>query len=133
MPITFEILTPRGVVLQSEARHVRIPGVAGEFGVLPGHTPFMTTIRPGVIELDLVSGGEERIATSGGFVEVLPDKVVVLAETAETSATIDLARAEAARKRAEEKLRIAGDPEELELFRAALDRAKARIRAKTGN
>ena len=133
MPLRFEILTPRGVVFQCDVRHVRIPGVAGEIGVRVGHLPFMTALRPGVIELASSDGKKERIALSGGYVEVMPDKIVVLAETAETAEQIDLERAKAARKRAQEKLRGLADRAEIERQRAAIERAKARIRAKSGS
>lgn len=133
MAITFEILTPRGVVFQSEAKSVRLPGVAGEFGVLPGHVPFITALQAGVIELDTTESKHEKIAVSAGFVEVLPEKVIVLAETAETAANIDVTRADAARKRAEDGLRNATDRGEAESYQAALARAKARIKAKTNS
>lgn len=133
MAITFEILTPRGVVFQSEVKSVRLPGVAGEFGVLPGHVPFITALQAGVIELDTTESKHEKIAVSAGFVEVLPEKVVVLAETAETAANIDIARAESARKRAEDGLRAATDRIDAEQYQAALSRAKSRIKAKTNS
>lgn len=130
MSLQFEIVTPRGVVFHATTTHVRLPGSGGEFGVLTGHLPFFTTLKPGVIELEQSDRKVERIAVSGGFVEVLPDKVEVLAETAETAENIDLTRAEAARKRAEEGLAAAADEVERERYHLALARARARIKAK---
>lgn len=132
MPLQLEIITPRGVVFQASARHVKLPGSAGEFGVLTGHVPVMTTLVTGVIEMEPEAGKPERLAISAGFVEVLPNKVVILAETAETAESIDLNRAEAARKRAEEGLRTSEDLIERERFRSALQRARARIKAGSG-
>ncbi len=132
MSLNLEIVTPRGVVFQATARHVKLPGSAGEFGLLTGHIPFMTTLQTGVIELDVETGKPERVAISAGFVEVLPNKVVILAETAETAESIDLTRAEAARKRAEEGLRTSENPIERERFHSAVMRARARIKAGSG-
>ncbi|MCX7835466.1 MAG: F0F1 ATP synthase subunit epsilon [bacterium] len=128
--ILFEILTPRGVVYKANVKHVKLPGIAGQFGVLPQHIPFMTTLDIGVIELDTIEGKQEKIAVSGGFVEVLPEKIVLFAETAETSEMIDLQRAQNALQRAEEKLKSATDEIEIERLKMAIARAKARIKAK---
>lgn len=128
--ILFEILTPRGVVYKSLVKHVKLPGIVGQFGVLPNHIPFMTTLDIGVVELDLVDGKQEKIAVSGGFVEVLAEKVVIFAETAETSDTIDLQRANNALQRAEEKLKVTTDEIERERLVRSVAKAKARIKAK---
>ncbi len=133
MSLLFEIVTPRGVVFQSSARHVKLPGSAGEFGILAGHTPFMTTMQAGVIELTTPDGQMAKFAVSAGFVEVLPEKIEVLAETAETASSIDLVRAEAAKKRAEDTLRNPSDKVEANRAHLALMRAKARIKAKGTN
>ena len=133
MSLQLEIVTPRGVVFQATARQLKLPGSAGEFGILSGHIPFMTTLQAGVVEVDVDGAKLERVAVSAGFVEVLPNKVVILAETAESSQTIDVNRAEAAKKRAEEGLRSTENHVERERFHAALNRARARIKAGSGS
>lgn len=122
------IVTPAGSRVDVQARHLRAPGFEGDFGVLPGHIPFLTPLRIGAIMLDL-DKGRETWATSGGFVEVLPGKVTILAETAERSDQIDVARAESSRKRAQERIarRDAGDFD-LQRANASLARAINRIR-----
>jgi F-type H+-transporting ATPase subunit epsilon len=103
------------------------PGVEGELGILPQHTPLVTMLVPG--ELRVRRGGQEvSLFVSGGFLEVRPDKVVVLADTAERVEEIDVARAEEARRRAEERLRER--PRDLDVVRAelALRRSLVRLR-----
>ncbi|MDP8229080.1 MAG: F0F1 ATP synthase subunit epsilon [Candidatus Electryoneaceae bacterium] len=96
---TVTIVTPFGTKEEYDVRHLRAPGTQGDFGVLPGHIPFMTTLRVGAVTLDTVDGSFEW-ATSGGYAEVLDDRVTILAETAERADSIDLQRAEEAKKRA---------------------------------
>lgn len=93
------IVTPYGTRAEYNVRHLRAPGAEGEFGVLAGHIPFLTALRAGALILDSEQG-RKIWALSGGFAEVLGDRVTVLAETAERAETIDVARAEAARQRA---------------------------------
>ncbi len=126
--IRIEVVTPEKEVVNAEAQTVVAPGSEGEFGVLIGHTPFMTTLKTGSVRY-LEPGGTERyVFVSGGFAEALPNKVTVLAESAERRRDIDVARAEAARKRAEE--RLASQKENVDYMRAkaALDRALLRLR-----
>jgi F-type H+-transporting ATPase subunit epsilon len=110
-----------------EVDTVEAPGVAGEFGVLPGHVAFLTTLGPG--EIRFSAGGKTRfVATGGGFAEVLENKVVLLADTAEFEEEIDIARAHRARERAESALRnLSFGEAEYHALEAALMRALARI------
>ncbi len=99
-----DIVTAERVVYSAEVDAVIAPGIEGQLGILPHHAPLMTTLQAG--ELVVRKGGEEDImAISGGFLEVRPDHVIVLADQAERAEEIDAARAEAARKRAEERLK----------------------------
>ncbi len=109
-----------------EVEGVVAPGAAGVLGILPGHAPLLTTLAPG--ELLISKDGERSaIAVSGGFLEVLRNQVVVLADTAEQAEEIDVERAEAALKRAQERVESADS--EMDLHRAlmALRRSRARI------
>ena len=125
--LTLELATPTRLVVTAEVDEVVAPGSQGYFGVLPGHAPFLATL--GIGELTYRVGREEyHVAVSGGFAEVRNDKVIILADTAETPADIDRARAERARERAEG--RLAGrNQEEIDYTRAmcALARALNRL------
>lgn len=124
---TLEIVTPTRLVYSGEARHVRIPGVEGSFGVLDRHAPFLTALQIGGIKVES-SKGTRSFATSGGIVEVLPHAVTILAETADEAGEIDLARAEAAKERAKRRLRERTPDVDLDRARRALSRATNRIR-----
>jgi F-type H+-transporting ATPase subunit epsilon len=92
MPIKLEIVTPERLVFDETVDAVTLPGSEGELGILPHHAPLVSTL--GVGELRIRSGGqEEYFAIAGGFVQVLPDKVVVMAETADIASEIDLEKA----------------------------------------
>jgi F-type H+-transporting ATPase subunit epsilon len=102
-PIRLEIVTPERLVLQEDVDIVVARGAEGDIGILHGHEPLVTQLATG--ELMFRTGGEEQhMAISGGFLEVRPDKVVVLADVAERSEEIDRERAERARERAEAAL-----------------------------
>ena len=103
--IKFEIATPERVVLKEEITQVSVPTVEGEITVLPGHLPLVSILKPGVLELKKVDASTEIISVSGGFIEVLHDKIIILADTAERAEEIDIAWAEEARKRAEESIK----------------------------
>ena len=123
--IALEIVTPDRSMVREEVDEVQLPGSEGYFGVLPGHTPLLATMKEG--ELWYRVGSEKHyLAVAGGFVEVLPDRVTVLAQIAERADEIDVARAEAARKRAEE--RIARPEPDLDLARARVALAKELVR-----
>ena len=127
----FELATPSRLLVSAEVDEVVAPGSEGYFGVLPGHAPFLTTLGPGEV-MYRQGGAEHHVVVSGGFAEVTGDRVIILAETAETPDEIDRARAEQARQRAEQRLagRVpGGGEEEIDYNRAlaALARAVARI------
>jgi len=121
-----EIVTAERVVFSDDVDVVVAPGVEGQLGILPHHAPLMSMLLPG--ELRVRKGGEELyLAIAGGFLEVRPDRVIVLADAAERAEEIDIARAEAAKHRAEEQLKTR--PPELDMAQAeaALHRAIARL------
>lgn len=128
--IRLEVVTPEKVVVSEEVQIVACPGSLGEFGVLIGHTPFLTTLKTGIIRYTDAAGTEKFVFVSGGFAEALPDKVTVLAESAENREDIDLERARAAKERAEKRLAVDRRGEDLDFVRAqaALERALVRIR-----
>lgn len=127
--IQLEVVTPEKTVVSEEAQIVASPGTLGEFGVLSGHTPFMTTLKTGVIRYTDAQGTERYVFVSGGFAEALPDKVTVLAESAERRLDIDIERAKASRERAEKRLAEDRSLEDIDFARArgALERAIVRI------
>ena len=128
--IHLEVVTPEKIVVSEEAQIVASPGLLGEFGVLSGHTPFLTTLKTGIIRYTDANAKEHYVFVSGGFAEALPDKVTVLAESAEKSGDIDLERAKAALERAEKRLAEDRSREDIDFARAraALERAMVRIR-----
>lgn len=123
--LRLEIVTPYGLVFSDEVDEITAAGSEGEFGVFPQHAPFITTLKTGM--LTCKRGGETLIFfVSGGYAEVGPDKVIVLGDSAERSDEIDVERAKAAMKRAEERLQKA---EETDFGRAtaAIERATIRV------
>ena len=128
MPIKLEIVTPERLVFDETVDGVTLPGSEGELGVLPHHAPLVSTL--GVGELHIRSGGnEEWFAIVGGFVQVLPDKVVVMAETADMASEIDLEKAAEARRDAERALESGyHEGADLSTARAALQAALLRER-----
>ena len=126
--IRLEVVTPEGAVVSDEAQIIMAPGELGEFGVLSGHTPFMTALKVGSVRYEDASGSERFIFVSGGFAEALPDRVTILADSAERRSDIDMERAKSAMERAEKRL-AAGDTDiDFTRARAALARAINRIR-----
>lgn len=102
-PIRLDIVTAERQVFSEEVDVVVAPGIDGELAILPHHAPLMTALKPG--ELRVRRGGEEySLAVTGGFLEVRPDRVTILADAAERAEEIDIARAEEAKRRAEEEL-----------------------------
>ncbi len=122
------VVTPEKQLLRQSAVEVQLPGAEGYLGILPGHAPLMTELGIGELSYHDSSGKESaHLAIIRGFAEVLPDRVTLLAETAEFAAEIDLARAEAARARAEKHL-ASGDPNiDWDRASVALQRAVIRI------
>jgi len=127
---TVTIVTPSGTQEEYNVRHLRAPGSEGDFGVLTGHLPFMTGLRVGAIRLD-TDKGQIIWATAGGYVEVLSDRVTILAENAERSDKINLERAKAARERALGRLSESRSDLDVERARLALARAFNRIKIAT--
>ncbi len=126
--IKLEIVTAERIVYTEDVDIVIAPGAEGQLGILPHHAPLMTILQSG--EILARRGAEEDImAISGGFLEVRPDHVIILADSAERAEEIDEARAEAARERAEERLKERGAVAELDAARveASLRRAMARL------
>jgi|SRR5687767_1274716 F-type H+-transporting ATPase subunit epsilon len=122
--LTLEIVTSDRSLVREEVDEVELPGSEGYFGVLPGHTPLLSMLKVG--ELWYRVGQEKRyLAVAGGFVEVLPDRVTVLADIGERAEEIDLARAAAAKRRAEERI---ANPMDVDLERARFSLAKALVR-----
>jgi len=128
--IKLEVVTPEKYVVDEEVQIAVAPGNLGEFGVLIGHTPFLTTLKTGVMHYTDASGAQRYVFVSGGFAEALPDKVTVLAESAERRKDIDVNRAKAAMERAQERLAQQGKAEDIDFNRAkaALERALSRIK-----
>jgi len=128
MTLHLEVVTPERLVFSDDVDRVQVPGSDGELGILPHHAPLVATLGSG--ELRIVKGNtEESIAVIGGFVQVRPDKVVIMAETADLAAEIDLERAQQARRDAEKVLEgnLGGVPD-LSAARAELQRALLHIR-----
>jgi F-type H+-transporting ATPase subunit epsilon len=126
-----EIVTPEKKVVDTAAAEVQIPGKNGYLGILPGHAPLITELAVG--EITFRSGAEEqRLAVAWGFAEVLPDRVTILAETAERPAEIDVERAHKAKERAEQLL-ASGDPSvDVERSLNALGKAETRLEVAAG-
>ena len=123
--LELQIVTPERLVLAEPVDEVVLPGSEGYLGVLPGHAPLLTALGVGEVEYR-VAGKKHFLAVAGGFAEVLRDRVIVLAETAERPEEIDLERAKEARQRAEAILR--GNPAEVEFEQAQQSFRKALIR-----
>jgi F-type H+-transporting ATPase subunit epsilon len=124
--IALEIVTPDRILVTTQVDELQLPGTDGYLGVLPGHTPLLTTLQVGEMWYRI---GQERhyLAVAFGFVEVLPDRVTVLARIAEKAEEIDVARAEAAKKRAEDRLASHKTDVDAERARIALLKSLIRI------
>jgi len=125
--ILLEVVTPEHLLLSQHVEAVIAPGVEGEFGVLPGHTHFLTTLKIG--ELRYRSGEHMHyMSVLWGFAEVTPQKVTILAEVAEKAEDIDVDRAQAGVEEAERRLETGGLPSEVEAARISLEKARLRKR-----
>ncbi|WP_078378625.1 F0F1 ATP synthase subunit epsilon [Sutcliffiella halmapala] len=120
------VVTPDGPVYESDVEMVVARAHSGELGVLPGHIPMVAPLQIGGVRMKK-SGVTEQVAVSGGFLEVRPDKVTILAQTAEAAERIDLTRAEEAKKRAEQRLQSKQDDVDYRRAELALQRAINRI------
>jgi F-type H+-transporting ATPase subunit epsilon len=130
VPIQLEIVSPERRAYADEVDMVIVPGIDGELGILPHHTQLLTALGTGELRIKK-AGTEQLMFISGGFVEVRPDRVVVMADLAEHSDEIDEARAVEARKRAEAELEATKDPVDIARVRAALQTALMRERIAT--
>jgi F-type H+-transporting ATPase subunit epsilon len=127
--IELEVVTPQRHVLDENVQSIEMPGKDGYLGILPGHAPLLTELGVGVLTYQ--KGAEtRRLTVIGGYAEVLPDRVIVLAELSERAEEIDVARVQAARDRAQAELARAGSPEvDWQQASLALERALARLQA----
>jgi len=127
MAIKLDVVTAERLVYSDEVDIVVAPGIEGELAILPHHAPLMTMLQPG--ELRTRKGVDEQsLVITGGFLEVRPDRVTILADAAERAEEIDIARAEAAKKRAEERLTKRTTEVDLARAEAALQRSLARLK-----
>lgn len=126
--LKLEIVTPEKRVLEAEVDSVTIPTSSGEVGILPNHAPLISALKPGLLSYS-TKGSGEKLAVSGGFVEVNKNKVAVLADTAETADEIDLEAAKAERELAEKAFAAvaSGSVEETEASRDQIEAANVRI------
>jgi len=129
--IKFEIVTPERVVLRQEALQVTVPTTSGEITILPDHIPLVSILQPGVIEVKRIDNVIEIMSVSGGFIEVLKDKIVILADTAERAEELDEERIKEAHLRAEELKKSARSADDVEFadVSARLEKELARLRA----
>jgi len=130
MPFALEIVTPERLAWKGEASALVLPTIDGEVGILPKHEPYVTVLGAGEARISLVGGGVEHLAIIGGFVQVRPDRVLVLAESADLAAEIDLAAIERAKSAAEAVIAEAGvhDSAAVTAARAALARTLLQLK-----
>jgi|SRR5579863_6758477 len=125
--IHLEIVTPERQVVRDSVTEVSVPGKEGEMGILPGHAPLLSLLKVGQLSY-VHKGTTYYLAINWGFVEVLPERVIILAQTAERAEEIDMGRAQEAKKRAEDRLSKVSDSEiDMERARVALERSILRI------
>jgi F-type H+-transporting ATPase subunit epsilon len=122
------IITPNRIVFQGEATSLSAPGTQGGFQILYNHAPFISTITIGEIKVKNTNGNDARFATSGGFVEVKDNDIVVLAETAEPAGEIDTERAKSANDRARERLNLRNPNTDVDRARLSILRSLNRLR-----
>ncbi len=127
MPMMLEIITAERQVFSDEVDMVVAPGIDGQLGILPRHAPLMTMLKPGALTVRKAGEEDMYVAVSGGFMEVLGNRVSILADACERSDEIDEERAQQAVQRAQERLANRGDDMELEREMASLRRAQVRV------
>lgn len=131
--LKLEVVTPERLVLSDRVAEVQFPTAnRGYYGVLPGHTPVMTEVGDGLITF-VKEGHTHWLTVFGGFAEIGPDRLTILARAAETADLIDTTRAETARKRAEQRLAEHSAEVDMDRARTALDRALVRLQATKGS
>jgi len=127
--IQVDVVSAEERIFSGQAQFVALPGEEGELGILPGHIPLLTRIRPGAVRIELEGGAEEFIFVAGGILEVQPGVVTVLADTAIRGQDLDQAKAEQARRAAEEALQNTGSNVEYATAQAELAYAAAQLAA----
>ncbi|WAH36861.1 ATP synthase F1 subunit epsilon [Alicyclobacillus dauci] len=127
--VPLEIVTPERVILEQDVRMVTLQGGYGELGILPRHMPLATAVKPCLVRIKLEDGREDVVPVSGGFVEILPDKITLLADTAELPGDIDADRAQSAKDRAERRIAQTTDDVDVDRAKKALVRAQLRLDA----
>ena len=127
--IHVDVVSAEELIFSGEARFVALPGEAGELGILPKHTPLITRIKPGSVRIELPGGGEEFVFVAGGILEVQPDRVTVLSDTAIRGKDLDDKKAEEARQAAEEALKNAKSDVDLARAQSELAVMAAQIAA----
>jgi F-type H+-transporting ATPase subunit epsilon len=128
VPDTFqlEIVTPEKIVVKDAVEELQMPGANGYLGILPGHAPLITELAIGELTYK-IGGTTHRLAVAWGFAEVLPDRVTILAETAERPEDIDIARAQESKSRAQERLKSGSTDVDYDRAEKALQRAETRL------
>lgn len=124
-----DVVSTERSIFSGEARFVEVPGAQGELGVLPGHTPLLTGVRPGTVRIEAADGSETYLYIAGGFVEIQPDRVTVLADTAMRADSLDHARAERAREEAQARLEQQSSDIDYAKAQAELAEAVAQLQA----
>ncbi len=120
-----DIITPEKILFSAQTTQVVVPGTLGDFGVLPGHAPFISTIRPGIISIDTVDGIQRRIAVTGGIAEANPETCTILAESAEECTAWGAVEIEAKKAEAIEALEYANTDAKRELAEKKMALAEA--------
>jgi F-type H+-transporting ATPase subunit epsilon len=123
-----ELVTPERLLFSEEVQAVRAPGIDGSFGVLAGHAPLLTELTTGLIKIKRVDDTEAYIATSGGFMQVSKEKVIILADTAELSEEIDVEKEQAAAARARQLLEVGDASVDAEDLRQQIEWAQNRVK-----
>ncbi|MDN4492121.1 F0F1 ATP synthase subunit epsilon [Ureibacillus aquaedulcis] len=131
--VKVNIVTPDGPAYDSEVAMVIAKTVSGEIGVLPGHIPTVAPLAIGAVTLKNADGSQERVAVSGGFIEIRPEQISILAPSAELAANIDIKRAKESLARAEQRLQKKQDDIDFKRAELALNRAINRISVHEGN
>lgn len=126
--VLLEVVTPERIVVTHEVNMVSLRGGSGELGILPRHIPLATTVKPGVIKVK-IGEGEDFISVSEGFLQVLPNRITLLVDTAEIGSQIDIERANRAKERAEKHLSDKTDGVDVMRAETALHRALYRLEA----
>ena len=127
--IYVDVVSAEKSIFSGEAKFVALPGESGELGILHGHTPLITRIRPGSVRIEKADGDEEFVFVAGGYLEVQPDRVTVLADTAIRGHDLDEAKATEAKKRAEEAMQNRGTDFDLALAQSEFAMAAAQLAA----